>query len=560
MTLEAFLRIEARVLELVAAGEPLPAALDQLARAFEERATGMLVSILLLDAGGGLRHAAAPSLPEAYTHALDAALGGGVGASGAAAFPARSDVVTDIAHDPLWAAHRELALRHGLRACWSTPILGLARRVLGTLTVCYREPRSPTVEELALIDSGVHIARIAIEHHHALQERDRLRAREQEAQREAGAASAGTDLFLATLSHELRTPLTAILGWTRLLRIGAAPPSALPHALEVIERNTRLQERLVNDLLDVSRIVAGTLRIEPLPVDLGAVVEAAVESLRAAAGARGVTVERALDAGAGPVLGDAARLQQIVGNLLSNAVKFAPEGGRVAVALAREDDHAVVRVGDSGPGIDPAVLLHVFDRFRRGGEPPGTGHGGLGLGLAIARHLVDLHGGALEAEPTGPLGGALFTVRLPCRSREVPPLAGAEGRDAMLPSLEGTRVLVVEDEADTRALLTAALERSGGTVAAASGADEALAVLEAFRPDVLVSDLRMPGKDGYALIREVRARDARHGGRLPALAVTAYAGPDEAEHARDAGFDRYVTKPLEPAALVRAIVAALDGA
>ncbi|HSE92515.1 MAG TPA: ATP-binding protein, partial [Methylomirabilota bacterium] len=303
-----------------------------------------------------------------------------------------------------------------------------------------------------------------------------------------------------------------------------------------------------------------TLRIETVPVDLVAVVEAAVGSLLPAAGARGVTVERTLDAAAGPVLGDTGRLQQIVGNLLSNAVKFASEGGRVSVALAREDDHAVIRVADSGPGIDPAVLPHVFDRFQRGGGPPGTGHGGLGLGLAIAHHLVALHGGTLEAAPAGPLGGALFTVRLHCRSSEVPPIAGAEGRDATLPSLAGTRVLVVEDEADTRAFLTATLERAGGAVAAASCADEALAVLDAFRPDVLVADLRMPGKDGYALIREVRLLDAHHGHRLPALAVTAYAGPDEAERARAAGFDRYVSKPLEPAALIRAIVDALDGA
>ncbi|HSE93187.1 MAG TPA: histidine kinase dimerization/phospho-acceptor domain-containing protein, partial [Methylomirabilota bacterium] len=303
MTPEGFLRIEARVLELVAAGETLHAALDQLARAFEERATGMLVSVLLVDGGGRLSHAAAPSLPEDYTRAIDTALGAGVASSGAAAFPARPDVAADIERDPFWADHRQLALRHGLRACWSTPILGLTRRVLGTFAVYYREPRSPTAEELALIDSGVHIARIAIEHHHALEERDRLRAREQEAQNEAETVTAGKDLFLSTLSHELRTPLTAILGWTRLLRIGAAPPSALPHALEVIERNTRLQERLISDLLDVSRIVAGTLRIETVPVDLVAVVEAAVGSLLPAAGARGVTVERTLDAAAGPVLG-----------------------------------------------------------------------------------------------------------------------------------------------------------------------------------------------------------------------------------------------------------------
>lgn len=552
---------EKRVLEMVAGGEPLHTALDELARALEAHAPGMLVSVVMLDAGGRLRHAAAPSLPESYTGAIDGVIvGAGVGSCGTAAALARPVIVADIERDPLWAGHRELALDHGLRACSSTPILGSGRRVLGTLALYYREPRAPTREELRLVDDGAHIAKIAIEHHHALEERDRLLTREQEARFEAEAANAAKDLFLATVSHELRTPLTAILGWTRLLRIGAAPPSALPHALEVIERSTRLQERLINDLLDVSRIVAGKLRIDLAPVDLVAVVEGAVETLLPAAAARGITVERILDPDVGPVLGDANRLQQVVGNLLSNAVKFAPEGGRAAVALTCEDTEAVIRVSDSGSGIDPAFLPHIFDRFRQAAPAPSGGHGGLGLGLAIARHLVELHAGTIDAAATGPLGGAVFTLRLRRQPHAVSGAPRASGRDASLPSLAGTRVLVVEDEADTRALLRTALERSGSTVVVASGTDEALAALDAFSPDVLVSDLRLPDKDGYVLIRAVRARHAAHRRRLPALAVTAYAGPDEAQRARSAGFDCFVTKPFAPDALVRAIADALDAA
>jgi len=550
---QALLGAERRVLELLAAGETLPAALGHLARAVEEQRPDMLVSVLLLD-DGGLRQVAAPSLPETYARMAD---GAADGSAGAAAALARPVVAADIERDPLWAGLREAALGHGLRACSAAPILAGDGRVLGALAAYFREARAPTAAEIELIDDAAHVARVAIEHHRALRERDRLFTREQTARLAAEAANTAKDLFLATLSHELRTPLTAILGWTRLLRIGAAPATVVPHALEVIERNTRLQERLINDLLDISRIVAGKLRIDRTLVDPVEVVAGAIETVLPSAQARGVTVEQALDATAGPVLGDADRLQQVVRNLLSNAVKFAPEGGRVAVTLARDGDDAVIAVSDSGSGIDPAFLPHAFERFEQGVAAPGSGPGGLGLGLAIARHLVELHGGTIDAAPTGPLGGAVFTVRLRRVPGQVPGAAASAGVDAVLPTLTGARVLVVEDEADTRAFIVTTLERSGGTVEATGGADEALAAIETFRPDVLVADLRMPGKDGYALIREIRARDTGAGRRLPALALTAYADPDEARRARDAGFDRYVPKPVEPAALVRAVAGTL---
>ncbi len=391
-------------------------------------------------------------------------------------------------------------------------------------------------------------------------ERAELLRREQQAREQAEYANRLKDEFLATVSHELRTPLNAILGWTRMLRGGHVPPERRAHVLETIERNARAQAQLVEDLLDVSRILSGKLRMEFRPVSLTVVVEAAADAVRPTAEARGVSLE--LDAGdPGPVVGDPDRLQQVVWNLLSNAVKFTPRGGRVVTRLAREGDVALVEVVDTGDGIRASFLPFIFDRFRQADSTVGRTHGGLGLGLAIVRHLVELHGGAVAADSEGPGLGSRFQVKLPLQrdvagvSGETPSRPDPEERLSLpeVPLLTGLHVLVVDDEFDTRELLAEVLSQQGARVTLAASAREAAEAVAA-RPDVLISDIGMPGGDGYELIRRLRAADDR----TPAVAVTAYARGEDARKALAAGFQRHAAKPIEPGALV-AIVADLCG-
>jgi signal transduction histidine kinase/DNA-binding response OmpR family regulator len=381
---------------------------------------------------------------------------------------------------------------------------------------------------------------------------------------EAEAANRAKDEFLATLSHELRTPLTAILGWARLLRGGKLPEGTAGGALETIERNAKAQSQLIDELLDVSRIVTGKLRLDTRPVELARVIEAAVESVRPAARAKKIRLEVALEPLGVPLLGDAGRLQQVAWNLLSNAVKFTPEGGRVGVLLRRAGSDAEVKVEDTGQGIGADFLPHVFDRFRQADGSTTRQYGGLGLGLAIARHLVELHGGAISADSEGEGRGASFTVRLPLAAA---PSTGGETEHApgggvsppaRTAALKGLRVLVVEDETDTRELVAYALTAAGAEVKTAARAREALDTMEGWTPDVLVSDIGMPGVDGYAFIAEVRRREADSGSRLPAVALTAYAGVEDQRRAVSAGFQTHLAKPLDPAEMV-AVVAKLAG-
>ncbi len=393
----------------------------------------------------------------------------------------------------------------------------------------------------------------------ALEERAQLLAREQAARAEAEAANRGKDEFLAVLSHELRTPLNAMLGWVRMLRSGRLDAVQVEHGLEVIDRNTTLQARLINDLLDVSRIVAGKLQLELRPVNLGEIARHVVESFSRDAAGRGIELRASLDLGAGTVRGDAVRLQQILGNLLSNALKFTPPGGSVRVRLGQAGDRARLAVADSGEGIAPDVLPHIFDRFRQADSTSARRRGGLGLGLAIVRHLVELHGGSIRAESEGPGRGATFTVELPLLAQG-PAAAGgedAETGDGRAPRLEGVRVLVVEDEADFRELATRVLAEAGAEVSTAASAAEALALIEDGAPDVLVSDLGLPGSDGFALLESVRAlRSPR--GEPAAIALTAFADGETRARALAAGFRVYATKPISPRELV-ALVARAAG-
>lgn len=400
----------------------------------------------------------------------------------------------------------------------------------------------------------------------AEQERARLLGLEQAARREAEEANRIKDEFLATLSHELRTPLNAILGWVQVLRAGKLDEAAASRALETIERNSKVQAQLIADLLDVSRIITGKLRLESRPVELHRIIDAALESVRPAADAKGIEISLSLGSLSSPVLGDPDRLQQVVWNLLSNAIKFTPRDGRVEVRLGESAPHALIQVSDTGIGIRPDFLPHVFDRFRQAESSLTRSHGGLGLGLSIVRHLVELHGGVVEVDSAGEGQGTTFTVRLPLRAElaEGPPLdrrrpAAAASRVWSLPDLlKGIRVLVVEDEEDTRELVVTALQQCGAEVAAVDSVPAALEAFDGALPDVLVSDIGLPDEDGYSLIHKVRSRSPADGGHVPAAALTAYARAEDRRRALEAGFQTHLAKPLDPSVLV-ATVASLAG-
>ncbi|WP_371877648.1 ATP-binding protein [Pyxidicoccus parkwayensis] len=394
-------------------------------------------------------------------------------------------------------------------------------------------------------------------------ERERLLARERAAREEAEEANQLKDEFLATVSHELRTPLTAVLGWVQLLRSGALAPDKRERALATVERNARAQGQLIEDLLDVSRIMTGKLRLEVSSVEVSQVVEAALESMRPAAEAKGIRIQAALDSG-GSIMGDASRLQQVVWNLLSNAVKFTPKGGRVQVLVERRESSVEISVADTGQGISAQFLPHVFERFRQADGSTTRQAGGLGLGLAVVRHLVELHGGTVSAASEGESKGATFVVTLPqavTQRREVlvpPSLRGPLlAQDVPCPpQLAGLRLLVVDDEEDTRELLRSLLETCGVIVTTAGSAEEALSLLRREPHDALVSDIGMPMEDGYRFISRVRALSREQGGDIPAVALTAYTRMEDRTRALLAGFNSHVPKPIEPVELL-AVIAAL---
>jgi PAS domain S-box-containing protein len=367
------------------------------------------------------------------------------------------------------------------------------------------------------------------------------------------------DEFLATVSHELRTPLTAILGWAHLLRTGQLGEKSATDALETIERNARVQSQLIDDLLDVSRIITGKLRLDVRQHDPASFIEAAIEAVRPAAEAKSVRIQKVMDTGVVSVAGDPARLQQVVWNLLANAIKFTPKGGQVQVRLERIDSHIEIAVSDTGAGIAPEFLPYVFERFRQADQKTTRQHGGLGIGLAIVRHLVELHGGTVQAESQGEGQGATFVVKLPVlpvHQKDNPAERVHPAATDTLPSydcperLEGLRVLVVDDEFDTREFLSVALRQCGAEVSTAGSAREGLAAIVERRPDLLISDIGMPGEDGYELIRKVRALGAGRGGKIPAIALTAYARTEDRLRALRAGYQMHISKPVEMAELV----------
>ena len=395
-------------------------------------------------------------------------------------------------------------------------------------------------------------------------EREGLLEAERAARTEAERASSMKDEFLATLSHELRTPLNAILGWSQILRTGGGDPEDVAEAVDVIERNARAQTQIIEDLLDMSRIISGKIRLDVQEVDLEAVVRAAIETVRPAAEAKGIRVLPVLDPLTGPVSGDPNRLQQVFWNLLSNAVKFSPKGGRVQVRLKRVDSHLEVDVIDTGEGIEPQFLPFVFDRFRQADASTTRAHGGLGLGLAIVKQLVELHGGTVRAKSGGKGQGTTFAVSLPLTVlhpepessepvRRHPRGDGATVDPVSCSRMSGLRVLVVDDEADARGLVRRLLSDCDALVTTAGSAAEAMEQLRRSRPDVLVSDIGMPGEDGYALIRRVRDLPDEEGGDVPAIALTAYARAEDRVKVLTAGYHMHLAKPVEPAELITVV-------
>lgn len=374
---------------------------------------------------------------------------------------------------------------------------------------------------------------------------------------EADTANRLKDEFLAAVSHELRTPLTALLGWARLLGSGQLGSAETMNALQTIERNAKAMARIIDDLLDVSRIVGGDIRIDSVPVDLITVIQGALDEVRLPAEAKAVNLTFTCEAVPDPVEGDVLRLQQLVANLLSNAVKFTPSGGHVEVRLGSTGSQAEIQVEDTGQGIDPDFLPHLFERFTQADTSTTRRHGGIGLGLAIVKALVERHGGTVHADSRGVGKGATFTIRLPVlASLKVDDIRRpriAETPAAEATRLDGIRVLLAEDDADGQRVLTLILEIAGATVEAVGSVRGALSAFDGFRPDVLVSAVGLPDEDGYALIRRVRARETDHDGKTPAIALTGYVTPEDRARLLAAGFQLHLRKPVEPSEIVAAV-------
>ncbi len=567
---EQLLVAQNKALELLLSGSPLSEVLSALARVVEDQSESKVFAAIRMrdEDGGTMVTVAAPSLPSDFIAAMDrmepaAALRTD---APAATHEMASALALDTAES--WNETRS-PLNIGIEEAWSMPIRALDGRVLGTFGLYFREQRGPSERETRIVEGLGRIAALAIERFRNEQEREDLLRRERAARAEAERASRMKDEFLATLSHELRTPLHAILGWSKiLLRQGNAD---LAKGLEVIERNARAQTKIIDDLLDMSRIISGKVRLDVQGVDLAAVARLALDTVRPAAEAKGVKLQAVLDPLAGPVNGDPNRLQQVLWNILTNAVKFTSRGGRVQVLLERVNSHLELSVIDSGQGISPEFLPHVFDRFSQADASNTRPHAGLGLGLAIVKQLVELHGGSVRAKSAGPGQGATFSIELP-----LPSVSGEAAHTPERPrasrsvraehdladparccaDFSGLKILVVDDEADARALMRRLLEDSRATVLEASSAAEALALIRSARPAVLVSDIGMPGESGYGLIRQIRALPAEAGGATPAVALTAYARTEDRMQAVLAGFQHHVAKPVEPAELI-AMVASL---
>jgi PAS domain S-box-containing protein len=395
----------------------------------------------------------------------------------------------------------------------------------------------------------------------AEREREEALERERIARGEAEDASRSKDEFIALVSHELRSPLNAILGWTRILRQGRPDEELYQRATEIIERSARMQSQLIEDLMDTARIVKGKLKIEVQPVSLAPLIEKAMDVVRPAAEAKGITLDSRLDQAAGQITGDPDRLQQVVWNLVSNAVKFSDEGGRVEITLGRVDPYIQIIVRDTGRGISPEFMPYLFERYRQADASGARRRGGLGLGLTLVRQLVEMHGGSVDADSDGEGKGATFTVNLPVRAIYTAETERAPMAAASTKSLEGVWVMVVDDEANARELITSVLESYEARVTTCDSAEQALNLLldiSTPRPDALVCDLAMPGEDGFSLIRKLREWEKEHDCFLPAIALTAFGRVEDRTRALYAGFQMHIAKPVEPVELAVAVKSLIE--
>lgn len=447
-------------------------------------------------------------------------------------------LVLSIAQD---AEHLSLMRQLNAQSYMIVPLIA-GKRKLGTIAFVLASERRYQKADLAMATELAQRAAIAIDNARLYQE--------------VWEANRIKDEFLAIVSHELRTPLNSMLGWAKLLRQGKLNQATAAKALETIERNAEVQKKLIEDILDVSRIVQGKIRLNLRPLHLIPVIDAVSESIRPIAQAKAIQFQSLLDPNVAQVTGDADRLQQVLWNLLSNAVKFTPSGGCIEIRLEQINSMAQITVSDTGAGISADFLPYVFERFRQADGTSTRANGGLGLGLAIVRHLVEMHNGTVYASSDGEGLGATFTVQLPIRTEEqiVQPTNLDSVASSEFPSLNGLRILVVDDNIDTLGLITFILEQCQAQVTTVTSASEALAALSQFKPNVLISDIGMPGEDGYSLIQKIRSLPAKLGGQIPAAALTAFAGESERNRALTAGFQIHISKPVEPAELVAAVV------
>ena len=470
-------------------------------------------------------------------------------------------LTNDVLNDPR-VGDRQWATREGMVAFAGYPLMD-GENLVGVMAMFARHAlEADTLNALAMVaDSLVH----GIQRKRAEDEREELLAREHEARMMAEAANHLKDDFLAMISHELRAPLTAILGWAQMLRSRTLDRASAERALTTIERNAKSQAHLVGDLLDASRIATGKLSLETKPVELLSVVDAAVDAVRPSVEAKNLRMQIVLEPWVGPFVGDPERLKQVVWNLLSNAIKFTPAGGLIEVRLERLENKALLIVSDTGQGIDPEFLPHIFDRFRQADSSSRRQQGGLGLGLAIVKHIVELHSGAIYAYSRGQGQGSDFMITLPLAVQkaetvtdelwpEVVPEAAMQSRNG---SLRGVKVLVVDDERDTREILSVMLVRYGTEIRTAGSVAEAMEILSTWQPDLLVSDIGMPVEDGYVMIEKLRALPPEQGGQIPAVALTAFASPVDREKALASGFQRHLSKPVEPVELAKVVARVL---
>lgn len=450
--------------------------------------------------------------------------------------------------------HLKLICELGMKSAMVVPLVARGR-THGVITlVAAKSGLRYDKADLALAEDLARRAAFAVDNARLYREAQRARA-------DAEQANRAKDEFLATVSHELRTPLNAIIGWAHMLRKNRFDEATTKRAMETIERNAKSQARLIEDILDVSRIITGKLRLDVHPIELASVIEAAIDAVRPATDAKEIRLQTILDPRAGPVSGDPNRLQQVVWNLVSNAAKFTPRGGRIQVRLERVNSHIEITVSDTGQGIPADLLPYVFERFRQGDSSSTRIHGGLGLGLAIVRHLVELHGGTVHASSPGAGQGTTFTVRLPLLvwhrdakdGERTYPTASNSGALEGVPSLEGLRVLVVDDEPDTREMLKLMIEQFDAEVQVCASSAEAIAALDQWKPNVLVSDIEMPGEDGYSFIRKIRALEPERGGTIAAVALTAYARTEDRMRSLAAGYQVHLAKPVTPIELALVI-------